>query len=486
MRNLFVVETMDDWNISLPGVEVVLAKDYLTEEKFFNLESIRTYNLCKSYKYQSIGYYVSLLAEARGHKPVPSVATIQDLKSKSILKIASENLDELIQKSLEKIRSDEFRLSIYFGRNMANRYEKLCRELEKIYHAPLLQAYFVKNGKWTLKRIVPIGLRDVPNNHLPFIVGSADEYFGKRYATVSLRKSRFSLAILANPEEEFAPSNERALKKFEASANKFQISTELVTKNDYSRIGEFDGLFIRETTHVNHHTYRFAQKAHALDLVTIDDPISILRCTNKVYLHEILQAHGIPAPKTTLLHRGNLHTLEHRLEYPCILKQPDSSFSQGVVKADNADEFIERASELLENSELVIAQEFIPTDFDWRVGVIGGRALWVCRYFMAKKHWQIYKRSGTGKVASGNCETLSVDDAPPELIKLALRTAKLIGDGLYGLDIKQIGKKFYVIEVNDNPNIDAGAEDLVAKDQIYDFIMGHFLEKMLAKTERRP
>jgi MFS family permease len=80
------------------------------------------------------------------------------MKSRSILKIASDNLDELIQRSLENIRTDEFKLSIYFGKNMANRYEKLCKELERIYHAPMLRAHFVKNGKWTLRKISPIGL----------------------------------------------------------------------------------------------------------------------------------------------------------------------------------------------------------------------------------------------------------------------------------------------------------------------------------------
>ncbi len=35
------------------------------------------------------------------------------------------------------------------------------------------------------------------------------------------------------------------------------LSTEIITKNDFDRIPEFDALFIRETTAVNHHTYRF-------------------------------------------------------------------------------------------------------------------------------------------------------------------------------------------------------------------------------------
>ncbi|MGJ3241883.1 MAG: RimK-like ATPgrasp N-terminal domain-containing protein [Opitutales bacterium] len=33
------------------------------------------------HRYQTVGYYVSLLAEARGHRPVPDVATPQDFRS---------------------------------------------------------------------------------------------------------------------------------------------------------------------------------------------------------------------------------------------------------------------------------------------------------------------------------------------------------------------------------------------------------------------
>ena len=45
----------------------------------------------------------------------------------------------------------------------------------------------------------------------------------------------------------------------------------------------------------------------------------------------------------------------------------------------------------------------------------------------------------------------------------ALLAANLIGDGLYGVDMKMTARGPVVIEVNDNPNIDAGAEDSVLR-----------------------
>ncbi len=76
----------------------------------------------------------------------------------------------------------------------------------------------------------------------------------------------------------------------------------LITKDEYGRIAEFDALFIRETTAVNHHTYRFSRRALAEGLVVIDDPESIIRCTNKVYLAELFARNRIPHPRTVVVH----------------------------------------------------------------------------------------------------------------------------------------------------------------------------------------
>jgi glutathione synthase/RimK-type ligase-like ATP-grasp enzyme len=49
-----------------------------------------------------------------------------------------------------------------------------------------------------------------------------------------------------------------------------------------------------------------------------------------------------------------------------------------------------------------------------------------------------------------------VEDAPQDVVQIALKAANLIGNGLYGVDLKQVDGKIYVIEINDNPSIDAG------------------------------
>jgi glutathione synthase/RimK-type ligase-like ATP-grasp enzyme len=295
---------------------------------------------------------------------------------------------------------------------------------------------------------------------------------------------RYDIAVLHNPTEENAPSNASALKKFQKAAESIGLDFELITRDDLHRLAEFDALFIRETTAVNHHTFRFAQRAAAEGLVVMDDPDSILKCSNKVYLAELMTRHSVPIPKTLIIHKNNINKIAEVLGLPCILKQPDSAFSMGVTKVENEDQLEDTVSRLLSKSDLIVAQEFLPTDFDWRVGVCDRRPLFVCRYHMARRHWQVIKRDEAGKMSSeGSVDTLSVGEAPDEVVKTALKAANLIGDGLYGVDIKQVGQKCYVIEVNDNPNIDSGYEDSVLKDALYREIMGIFLKRI--ETRKR-
>ncbi|WP_277619302.1 hypothetical protein [Legionella norrlandica] len=62
-----------------------------------------------------------------------------------------------------------------------------------------------------------------------------------------------------------------------------------------------------------------------------------------------------------------------------------------------------------------------------------------------------------------------------------MKSTRLIGDGLYGVDIKSHGNKYYVIEVNDNPNIDHGLEDKILGHNLYQQIMSVFLQRIRRK-----
>jgi glutathione synthase/RimK-type ligase-like ATP-grasp enzyme len=484
MSNLIVVNNPRDWPLDIPGVTVVPARAYLTDPAYGSEHLVRVFNLCKSYRYQTLGYYVSLLAEARGHKPLPRTNTLEDLHSQNMVRLLAEGLDDLIQKSLAPIKSETFELSIYFGRSAAKRHNPLSRQLFNLLQAPLLRADFERRGHhWRIRSMRAIAASDIPPPQQEFAIQATTEYFtGRRRRTQKRVAPRHNLAILHDPGNPEPASNAKALQKFEKAAQALGIHVEFITRSDYGRLAEFDAMFIRDTTFVNHYTYRFSRRAAAEGLVVIDDPDSILKCNNKVYLAEILARHRIPAPRTLLVHRDNVNQIISTLGLPCVLKQPDSSFSIGVVKVETEKELPAKVNGLLDKSELIVAQEYLPTEFDWRIGILDRRPLFVAKYFMVPGHWQII-RHGDDKhdFVEGPVEALSIGEAPDRVVKMALRAANLIGDGFYGVDIKQIGKRLYVIEINDNPNVDAGNEDSVLKDALYREVMGVFLKRIEAR-----
>ncbi|MDA8251213.1 MAG: RimK family protein, partial [Rhodospirillales bacterium] len=455
MSALVVVGNPRDWPLAIPDVDVVAARAYLTDPAYGKERGLRVYNLCKSYRYQSLGYYVSLLAEARGHRPLPRISAIEDLQSQNLVRLLSASLDQLATKSLASIKSDEFTLSIYFGRNIAARYDLLSRQIFDLFQVPLLRAKLTRSDDiWQVSSVRTIAASDIPPQHQDFVVEAARKYFaGRQTRPHHRRPPRFDLAILHDRGSRHPASNERAIEKFEHAAQALGIQAEVISHSDLGRLGRFDGLFIRDNTFINHYTYRFSRRAAAEGLVVIDDPDSILRCNNKVYLAELLPRHGIPIPKTLLVHKDNLQQIIPTLGLPCVLKQPDSSFSIGVVKAETDQALSALVAELLEKSDLIVAQEYLPTEFDWRVGIIDRKPLFVCKYYMAPGHWQIIRHESGGELdTEGATMALPLAQAPQQVIRLALKSANLLGDGFYGVDIKQRGRGYCVIEVNDNPN----------------------------------
>ena len=471
MDRILVIENPRNWVFELPGVTIVAARDYLTDPRWASETRLKVFNLCRTYSYQTVGYYVSLLAAARGHRPLPSVSTIQDIRTAPILRIASAGLLQQIERDLEPLHTDSFSLSIYFGRNVARRYDRLSQALFNHFPAPFLRAEFVRTDHWRLDSIRPIGSSEIPQNHREFIQERAKRYF-ERPDRPRKTDYRYELAILVDPEETEPPSDDVALRRFTRAAEKLGMRATLLTKDDYGRIPEFDALFIRTTTAVNHHTYRFSRRAAAAGMVVIDDPESIIRCTNKVYQAELFSRNRIPHPRTVVVHRENVWRIRQELGFPCVLKKPDSSFSLGVEKIASEEALAEPLESYFERSELAVAQEFVPSEFDWRIGVLDGKALYACRYHMAPGHWQVVKSGRQGRRRWGRVDTLLVSDAPAKAVALAERCAALVGDGLYGVDIKEVEGRFLVIEVNDNPTIEGGEEDRLLKNELYDEIMG--------------
>jgi glutathione synthase/RimK-type ligase-like ATP-grasp enzyme len=212
----------------------------------------------------------------------------------------------------------------------------------------------------------------------------------------------------------------------------------------------------------------------------MDDTQSILRCCNKVYLQDAFAYQKVPAPKATFVSSATDEVCEKLIAdfgLPLVLKLPESSFSRGVHKAENKEALKTRLEQMLAESALVLVQEYIFTEFDWRIGVLGGKPIYACQYFMVRNHWQIYNHQGD-RFSSGGFATMPTFEVPKPVLQAAIKAAKAVGDGLYGVDIKQTGNAVYVIEVNDNPSIDSGVEDKYLGKELYELIMQEFADRL--------
>ncbi len=490
MSDFFVVvENLNDWSPYYPSQDVITFDDYLHRVHKPEGGRVRVINLCRKYKYLSSGYYCSLLAEARTHHVLPSVRTLNDVGRKSLATLQLTDMEKQLAKLQPGTDGTTRSFRSWFGDCIEEELLPVAREIFERIPCPILEITLAYKKQWEIKSVKPISLTELTNSEEQESFANTFEKFSRKMwrKPKTQKRYQYDLAILIDPEEKMPPSDPKALKRFVKAAAKLGIATEFIGKKDYIRLAEYDGLFIRETTTVDHHTYRFAKKAEAEDLVVIDDPTSILRCTNKIYLADLLQTHKVPTPRTEIFSSTSDKTLNRLVEsigFPMVLKIPDGSFSRGVIKVENLQELETESKILMQNSALLLAQEFLYTGYDWRIGVLNNKPLYACRYYMVSDHWQIYQHGGEA-VKSGKYDTLPTFEVPNSVLEVATKATRLIGNGFYGVDIKQSESRVVVIEVNDNPSIESGVEDKYLGEQLYTEIMEEFLRRMTARRQRQ-
>lgn len=485
-KHLIIVENIDDWSPYFPSEQVIDVDTYLQSLSQNTHSPAQILNLCRSLDYLSRGYYCSMVAEARGHRVLPGLRTINDLSRKSLYAYDLSDLSTQLDKQISTTSAESFVLKICFGQTPVTSLQKLARQIFEQFPCPILEVEFSFNAHWIISQIKAGAINKLTETEQDFFAEALDSFSHRLWRKPAKRRQfRYDMAILHNPKEAMPPSDVAALKKFISSGRRIGIDVELITPKDYIRLAEYDALFIRETTATHNHTYKFARRAESEGLVVIDDPTSIIRCTNKIYLKELLSANNLPMPDSHLLYRNDTAGLDKLCEtatFPLVMKIPDGAFSKGVIKVNNADELREQAPTFFQQSAIILLQEFMYTDYDWRIGMFNNKPIYACQYFMSKGHWQIYNHNTKKGTSSGKSSAIPISEVPEKVLKIATKAAKLIGNGLYGLDIKQSGNRIVIIEINDNPSIDSGVEDNYLGMALYDDIMREFLRRL---EERR-
>jgi glutathione synthase/RimK-type ligase-like ATP-grasp enzyme len=380
--------------------KIITTRDYLAHPSLFRGARPKVINLSNNVGYQSRGYYASLLAGSRGHKVIPTVETMIDLSEKKLYEHALPELEVVLNRCRKDLGGTlPARIPVFFGIGPSKAWDRFAKLLFDWFRAPALEVAIKDNGEWaTIRKIGFLPLARMTDEEEKTFLASLERYTQREWRDTKERTpARYTFATLINPQEELSPSSIASLKHWARIAEKMGVEVEPITRKDLAKLANYDALFIRETTSISNHTYRFARRAQQEGMPVIDDPLSMIRCTNKVYLNELMTFNKVPVPPTMMIAGvADMEAAAQALGFPLVLKIPDSAFSRGVKKASDFAELKALATAWLEDSDLLIAQKYLPTEFDWRIGVLGGEPLFACQYLMAKKHWQIVNHDRGG------------------------------------------------------------------------------------------
>ncbi|MEM2117686.1 MAG: RimK family alpha-L-glutamate ligase [Candidatus Bathyarchaeia archaeon] len=277
------------------------------------------------------------------------------------------------------------------------------------------------------------------------------------------------------------PKEAKALENFKFTAEKLGHNFNFMFRENLLEIPKYDAVFIRATTDPLFTAYIVSKTAWENGLRVVDDPKSIQICGNKIHLYSLFEKYDVPRIPTIIVNKDDFHhkrilEIFRTFGRPVVVKAPYTSFSKYVEKVACETSFREVAKRFFRKSDVLAVQKFTPTAFDWRVGVLNGEVLYICKYMVPKGRWKHgAKRRGKPSFVWGRTVSLKKENAPVGLKETALKACRVVGNGLYGVDIKEVDGNYLVVEVNDNPSIYAGQEDLRNKD-VYEKIIKYLTD----------
>ncbi|MDD3818713.1 MAG: RimK family alpha-L-glutamate ligase [Actinomycetota bacterium] len=221
---------------------------------------------------------------------------------------------------------------------------------------------------------------------------------------------------------------------------------------------------------ITYYSLAIIRHLEKLGVFVLNSSRSIEIAKDKLFSLQLLAANNIPVPKTMLVKPLlNIDLVEREFSYPVIVKTITGSGGKGVFLAENRNrlfDIIKRFGNDEESKNNLILQEFISTSMgkDIRVVVIGGRAIGA-----------IMRRSSDGNFkanysAGGLAEPYVIN---PTVEWLAVKSSKIIGLGIAGVDILFDKENYKVCEVNSYPGF-TGFEkvtDINVSREIFKYIL---------------
>jgi hypothetical protein len=276
---LVVVDRVSDWLPEYPRVRLTTAQEFL-DENFSGPGTSLVINLCRSQRYQSRGYYCSLLAEARGLRVLPSSQTGQDLR-RTLVFTPQRGFDADALALLASQERDSVVIDLMFGRCGEPALAGLARELFEAFPTPLLRVLLTReqpsnrvgaplpNGRagapfpgWRVRVTIRSPHALATGARAEFAEQLRKHALGDAPPIRRARQYRHRLALLVDSTDPTPPSNDEALHEFIRAGARLGIACELLHPREAAgKLARFDALFIRTTTRVDHFSYRLARRA---------------------------------------------------------------------------------------------------------------------------------------------------------------------------------------------------------------------------------
>ncbi|HEX2255583.1 MAG TPA: RimK-like ATPgrasp N-terminal domain-containing protein, partial [Afifellaceae bacterium] len=196
----------------LPHV-VVTSDDYVARPFMFAGAPQKIINLARSYRYQTAGYYCSLLAEARGHRVLPSVETILELRSRSHYEHALPELEEALNREV-KAAGEAVPKSLFvaFGRPDVAGFERFSELIFDWFRAPALTVS-LKGTEW--RSIAKIELTPITKftaaQRATFTEALKGHTMRKWRAPRQRTAPRYSIAVLHDSKDPLPPTKLHSL-----------------------------------------------------------------------------------------------------------------------------------------------------------------------------------------------------------------------------------------------------------------------------------
>ena len=179
------------------------------------------------------------------------------------------------------------------------------------------------------------------------------------------------------------------------------------------------------------------------DIPTLNSSQAVSVCDDKARASMVLEAAGIPSPRTFVT-----YSMESALEacealgYPAVMKPVTGSWGRLIAKVNGPEQARAIISQKSEHGsfhhEIYYVQEFIDKPGrDIRAYVIGEQV--VAASYRTSEHWITNAARGAVSVPC---------PITPDIEELALRSCKVVGARLAGVDLIETDEGLKVIEIN--------------------------------------